>query len=262
MRSGPHTKMCIPRIIAIVGLATFSATIALAQDDGAKVLRKAYAAPANTRSVMRFDVGKKHEAFILDQRQRGVLLFRYVRSREVFVLRRVPGPRGDMMLKNDQGAVMVRMSRVGGPVLFTERASHGIPAWQAGPATPLGPQTVPLSDLRPALANIARDLVNILDHDVTISARGADENSAWLYLDTALNARSAINRIARNPDRKGRILPALNAIRLVAAEKQDLKLNDSVLEIDLVLEEGFAGRPSSLRLAGFLSGKKVRADKN
>lgn len=245
-----------------IGCALLGATSAMAGEQTGQVLREAYEVPVNTQPVARFDVGKKSEAFILDQRQQGPLLFRYVRSREVFVLKRVPGPRGDMMLKNDLGAVMVRMSRVGGPVLFPERNSQGIPAWNTGPALPLGPQTVQLENLRPALANIAEDLVTILDHDVTISARGADENSAWLYLDTALNTRSAISRILRNPDRKGRILPALNAIRLISAQKQTLVLQDAVLEIHLVTADGFAGRPSSLRLAGFLSGKRVRADKN
>ncbi len=249
-------------LAATAGCAILGIAPTWAGEQSGQVLREAYEVPVNTQPVTRFDVGKKSEAFILDQRPQGPLLFRYVRSREVFVLQRVPGPRGDMMLKNDLGAVMVRMSRVGGPVLFPERSSNGIPAWRAGPALPLGPQTVHLEDLRPALANIASDLVTILDHDVTISARGADESSAWLYLDTALNARSAINRIMRNPDRKGRILPELNEIRLVASQKQNVLLQDAKLEIHMVISEGFAGRPSSLRLAGFLSGKRKRADKD
>ncbi len=249
-------------IITVAGCALVGAAPVWAGEPATKVLREAYQVPANSQPVTRFDVGKKNEAFILDQRRQGQLLFRYVRSREIFVLRQVPGPRGDVMLKNDLGAVMVRMSRVGGPVLFPERASHGIPAWRAGPATPLGPRNVHLEDLRPALSNIADDLVTILDHDVTISARGANENTAWLYLDTALNARSAIKRIKRNPDRKGRTLPALNEIRLVSSDHQELRLQDAVLEIHMVTDDGFAGRPSSLRLAGFLSGKRTFASKN
>jgi Domain of unknown function (DUF4908) len=249
-------------MVAFAGCAIFGTGSVWAAEPATKVLREAYKVPASSQPVTRFDVGRKNEAFILDRRRQGQLLFRYVRSREIFVLRQVPGPRGDVMLKNDLGAVMVRMSRVGGPILFPERASHGIPAWRAGPATPLGPRNVHLEDLRPALSNIADDLVTILDHDVTISARGANENSAWLYLDTALNARSAINRIKRNPDRKGRTLPALNEIRLISADHQELRLQDAVLEIHLVTDEGFAGRPSSLRLAGFLSGKRIHASKD
>ncbi len=257
-----HKRQFFSAIAALVGCVWLSNSPALAGEPARKVLREAYEARATTQPVNRYDVGKKSEAFILDQRRSGKMLFRYVRSREVFVLNRVPGPRGDMMLKNDLGAVMVRMSRVGGPILFPERTSTGVPAWRAGPATPLGPQTVHLDDLRPALSNIANDLALILDQDVTISVTGADEPSAWLYLDTALNARSAINRIARNPDRKGRTLPQLNAIHLIAATKQNVMLEDSILIIHLVTDQGFAGRPSSLRLAGFLSGKRIRADKN
>jgi Domain of unknown function (DUF4908) len=257
-----YKKLSVCVCATLTGFVLSGGTPVWAADPAAQVLRKAYETKTSTQPVSRYDVGKKNEAFILDQRRQGVLLFRYVRSREVFVLRQVAGPRGDTMLKNDLGAVMVRMSRVGGPVLFPERASHGIPAWRSGPAAPLGPQTVQLADLRPTLKTIANDLVMILDHDVTISIRGANEQSAWLFLDTALNARSALNRIARNPDRKGRTLPELNQIRLVAAEQQELRLEDAILEIHLVTQEGFAGRPSSLRLAGFLSGKRVHADKN
>jgi hypothetical protein len=249
-------------LITLAGCLLSGTAPVWAGEPATKVLREAYQVPASTQPVTRFDVGRKSEAFILDQRHQGRLLFRYVRSREVFVLRQVPGPRGDVMLKNDLGAVMVRMSRVGGPVLFPERSSSGVPAWRAGPAPPLGPNTVRLDDLRPALSDIANDLVSILDHDVTISVRGANERTAWIYLDTALNARSALKRIKRNPDRKGRTLPDLNEVRLVSSDHQELKLNDGLLEIHLVTQEGFAGRPSSLRLAGFLSGKRVRASKD
>lgn len=249
-------------LASIAGLAAvLSAVSVLADEPASQVLRDAYDVPANAQPVARFDVAKDSDAFILDQRLQGQMLFRFERSREVFVLSRVPGPRGDVMLKNDLGVVMVRMSRVGGPVLFSGRNARGVPAWRSGPASPLGPQTVQLEDLRPSLANIANDLVAVLEHDLVISISGVDERSAWLYLDAALNARSAIMRLIRSPDRKGRILPTLNEIKISNAQEPALILEDAVLEIHLVVDQGFAGRPSSLRLAGFLSGKSTRPPK-
>ncbi len=231
-------------------------------DAAAQVLREAYKGPGETLPpVARFEAAKSGKAFIIEQRRQGILLFRYVHAREVFALHRVPGPRGDIMLKNDQGAVMVRMSRVGGPVLFPGRGSPGIPAWRSGSAAPLARQVFHLEDLRGALTSIASDIATAIGHDVTISATGARERSAWLYADTAMNVRSAITRLVRTSGRSKRVLPPLKVIRLADAPKQALTLQDGVLQIDLVSADGFAGRPSSLRLAGFLSGKSRRADR-
>ncbi len=255
-----------PGVFALAALAAWMLAGPVwprAGDDASQVLREAFKSPGESLPpVARFDAAKSGKAFIIEQRRQGLLLFRYVHSREVFALHRVPGPRGDMMLKNDLGAVMVRMSRVGGPVLFPGRGSPGIPAWRSGSAAPLARQVFHLEDLRGALTEVARDIATDLDHDVTISATGARERSAWLYLDTAMNVRSAINRLVRSSGRSNRVLPRLNTIRLVNAPEQALSLHDGVLDIALVSQDGFAGRPSSLRLAGFLSGKSQRAAKN
>lgn len=257
-----NIRHAVTALAALAAWTMTASTQVYAGDDASQVLHDAYKSPDEALPpVARFEVARTGKAFIIEQRRQGVLLFRYVHAREVFVLRRVPGPRGDMMLKNDLGAVMVRMSRVGGPVLFPGRSSPGIPAWRSGSAAPLARQVFHLEDLRGALTEIARDIATDLDHDVTISASGAREQSAWLYLDTAMNVRGAINRLVRTSGHSHRVLPPLTAIRLVDAPKQALELHDAVLQIALVSKDGFAGRPSSLRLAGFLSGKSRRADK-
>ena len=245
--------------LALAGLAWTGA--ALAEDPAAKVLSEAYKGPGQNLPVARFDAARSGRAFIIDQSHQGMMLFRYVRSREVFVLRRVPGPRGDLMLKNDLGAVMVRISRVGGPVLFPGRGSQGIPAWPVGAGEPLGPQSVNLENLRQGLSQIADDLAGVLQHNVTISANGASAASAWVYLYTALNVRAAIARLVHKPDRKGRRLPPIQTIRLSNAKAQDRSLHAGIVHITLAAAQGFAGRPSSLRLAGFLSGKSQKLAK-
>ncbi len=251
-----------PAFLLGLVLGVLCAPFARAGDAGSQALRDAYAPPANTVTVTRFEAANGGRPFILDTR-RGATLFRFERAREVYVLHRVPGPRGDIILKNDQGTVMVRMTRIGGPILFSVATPGGVPAWRAGTAPPLGPQSIGLANLRPAMAEVAHDMAVDLDRDtVTLAMRGADQPSAWVYLDTALNLRSAIRSLSARPKGKKSTLPDIRGAQLSRADAQNIILDNHVLKISIVPEQGFAGRPSSAKLAAFLKRQKHKKKKN
>ena len=79
-------------------------------------------------------------AFTLERRGRQTL-FKFADDREVWSLESVPGPRGDEFLKNDTGRLFVRLTDLGGAILFDAAHPDGLPVdpIASGPAITLPP---------------------------------------------------------------------------------------------------------------------------
>ena len=75
----------------------------------------------------------KGEAFVLD-RSTATPLLRFEDSQEIWVLQSQPGPRGDIIYKNDVGEPVLRYTRLGGVTLFTDNRPDGEAAAFTGEA--------------------------------------------------------------------------------------------------------------------------------
>src|SRR5579883_1503250 len=75
-------------------------------------------------------------AFVLDLSTPRPLL-KFEDNPEIWVLQPAPGPRGDVIYRNDLGEPMLRATRLGGMTVFTEDRPDGSAAALDGSSTPL-----------------------------------------------------------------------------------------------------------------------------
>ncbi|VAV99444.1 hypothetical protein MNBD_ALPHA06-400 [hydrothermal vent metagenome] len=215
-------------------------------------MREAFRSVQLRVQVQRFETMQGPPPFILDTTGARPL-FRYERGGEVLVLTPVYTTRGDTLYKNDQGQVVLRLHRVGSATLFPRPRSQGVIAWTTGSASELGPPRVSIRRMTRLLGQIATDLAETLDHDLSISVIGATEQNAWLYLDAAMNVRSSFRQMrrAKAPD----IWRKITMIRIGPAEQPAASISDFTMNLSITPQMGFSGRPSSLQIQNILSGQ-------
>lgn len=67
-------------------------------------------------------------------------LMRFEGAQETLVLRVSQGPRGDEFLRTQSGALVLRVTSIGGVTVYTSANDNGAPVSRAGPGRPLAVQ--------------------------------------------------------------------------------------------------------------------------
>ena len=192
-------------------------------------------------------------AFTLDQSGSRPLV-RFGESSEVWVLRPMPAPRGDIVYRNDQGDVVMRSTPSGGLTLYTSRAPSGEPASLEGPGQSLR---------RPALSPI--QLVNYMvrqsdvasravGHLVVFQAEEITPGSETLVAEAAFAAVEALSRMARASNFRDQAR-RVRRINITEGPRNDAVLSGATLTITVDPRQGPAGRPSSARVVRALAGR-------
>jgi hypothetical protein len=198
-------------------------------------------------------VSSSGSGFVLDRSGGDQALLRFDRDSEIWALRAVPGPGGDVIYKNDLGQPVVRASRLGGVTLFTRDRPSGVPVSLQGESSPFrSPSLTPaalLQVLRQASLKSTRALGRLIDFDAGHGGgQPVDQDSAYVVADAASVAADALARMAAL--REGRpYLSRLRSVRIVVGRKADAMLDGSILTIVVAPSKGVAGRPSSGRIA-------------
>lgn len=196
--------------------------------------------------VLQFETMDGRPAFVLD-RSGSRPLFRYTWGGEVLVLREVHTTRGDILYKNVQGEVILRRHRVGDATLFPQGRSRGVAAWATGTAHTITPHAVNLETLRGDLADIAGKLAMILNQNLTITASGASEDTAWVYDQAASNFLASVRRMVRIA-KPGPPLTQIRQISIKPGPKADSWLQESVFTLFVNPKQRYSGRMSSLAI--------------
>jgi hypothetical protein len=190
-------------------------------------------------------VSETGDIFILDRSQPKPLL-KFEHSPEVWVLLPQPGPRGDVIYKNDLGEPVLRATRLGGVTVFTDARPSGAAAALAGGGSPLklaplGPQAL-LERLAQASARASRAARRLIPFDAD-----ATPASSALIADAAIVASEAVVRLTRTSD--GRlVLAQLRRVQLIEGRKSSAELSRGTLKITVAPAQGVSGRPSSERI--------------
>jgi hypothetical protein len=200
-----------------------------------------FAAPPIARYV-----SEDGDIFILDRTQPRPLL-KFENSNEVWVLAPQPGPRGDMIYKNDLGQPMLRATRLGGVTVFTDQRPEGSAAALAGGGNPLrmsvlGPQAL-LDRMIQASARASRAARRL----IAFEAPSVTPASSSLVGDAAMIASEAVVRISRRPDGP-KVLAKFNIIRFAEGRKPAAQVSRGTLQITVTPAQGVSGRPSSDRI--------------
>lgn len=197
-------------------------------------------------SVARYVAGDDR-GFVLDRSGRTPLL-KFEDSAEVWVLKPAPGPRGDVIYKDDLGRQVIRASRLGGLTVFTADKPGGLPAALAGQAPAIRLTVIQPSALlghfvqqsRRASRAARRRLGFVTGEDATAA-------TSVLFADAATIAAEAVARFSARADSRA-VLSRLSTVRITIGRSPAVIVAGDTLEVMLAPQLGVAGRPSSERI--------------
>lgn len=200
--------------------------------------------PTGAPPVARY-VSEDGDSFVLDLSQ-PLPLIKFENSFEVWALKPQPGPRGDIIYKNDLGEPVLRATRLGGITVFTDDHPSGEAAAVAGASNPLrlaimGPQAL-AERLLAASARASRAARRLIPFEAE-----ATPASSALIADAAMVTSEAVVRMTKRSDSR-RLLDRILKVRLLAGRKAGAQLDQGVLEVTVTPPQGLAGRPSSDRI--------------
>lgn len=210
---------------------------------------------ASNPPVARYVAGRRL-SFIFDRSiDAPEALLRFDGNSEVWVLEPSPGPRGDTIYRNDVGDQVLRVTRLGGVTLYTERSPEGMPVALLGEAENIMPPPIIPPDSfaqRGAQAayraSLAIQQALAVQRPITFSTPNLVPVPWTPQFSDAFNvAADAIVRLCRQHRSKA-FLSKLERVQFVVGQKPDVSINGSVITITLVPAKGFAGRPSSDRI--------------
>lgn len=187
------------------------------------------------------------ENFILD-RSSSPPLMRFEDSSEIWALQPQPGPRGDIIYRNDMGEPMLRATRLGGLTLFTPSHPDGAAVAFEGEAAAIRPFTIlSPSALLQRLAQASAHASRAVQRLVVFDAPDVTPDSATLVADAATVVAEAVGDLARQGG-PFHGLSRLSRVLLIPGRKPAASMKDNVLQIVVSPKQGVAGRPSSRRI--------------
>jgi hypothetical protein len=217
-----------------------------------------FGAPSDERSfsvptVARFQT-ELGEPFVVDRSPGRQVFMKFEASPEIWALDPTPGPRGDMIYKNDMGEPMLRTSRLGGLTLFTEEKSGGVPAAFSGQAPLLRPPPiVSFGGLLQSFAQASERAARAIRHPISFEAEDVPLAAMGLFADTATVAAEAFSEVAARGDRARHFLDRFSKVRIGVGAGPEAKVSGREVRIAVDPDRGLAGRPSSHRIAAALA---------
>ena len=244
--------MWLRTVLTAVFLLSVSVGSASAQANGALSLRDALsgARPGGGRAatpppVARYVAGED-EAFVLDRSGEAPLLM-FENQREVWALRATPGPRGDVIYKDDLGRPVLRSTRLGGLTVFTPESPSGLPAAPTGPVAALRPGVMTAVQLWRHLVRQSARASRALGRRIDFVADDVGQGSEALYADAASLTAEAISRGVPHA-RPQSPLRKLRRVEFVEGARASAALAGDSLTVMVSPQDGWAGRPSSERV--------------
>ena len=202
-------------------------------------------------AVARYE-SERGEGFVLDRTGGRRAVIKFDDSAELWALTASPGPRGDIIYRNDMGEAVLRATRLGGLTLFTADVPGGTAAAPLAvvqpprPAQVYGPEALFQVLLQAeARANRAAQHLVVFDAGDANVSPGAEPLFADAFILTAdaivhVSSRGAPGRMAASRVAKVRFVQGAGAAAVLVGR---------MVQITVAPDLGLAGRPSSERIA-------------
>lgn len=192
-------------------------------------------------------VSESGGGFIFDQAAPQPLM-KFDNSAEVWVLSAQPASRGDVIYRNDLGEPVLRVTKLGGVILFTDDAPMGAAAALSGRASSIQPPSILsfsvfVQRVRIATARASRAAQRDIEFSTVEDVR---PETSVLAADSATVVAEAFERMARKGDRS--VISRIARVLLAEGRKPAAALKDGSLTITYSPTQGLAGRPSSKRI--------------
>jgi hypothetical protein len=249
---------CAGRLFAIIvvvgGLGLGESAFAAEQSSLSDFL---LGSPRAAPPAARYQVEDGGASFVLDAAPGKPAFLKFEGSGEIWALRPTPGPRGDVIYKNDMDEPVVRATRLGGVTVFTPDQPDGLPAAFMGQAAPprMPPEIGPEALWNIFVQSSAR-ASHMAEHLVVFEGpQDVTSATAPIFADAAILTSQAFLKVG-SKGKAGKILISrfvkveFNAGRGAAAST-----SGQVVKITVCPDQGFAGRPSSQRIASVISRK-------
>jgi hypothetical protein len=187
-------------------------------------------------------------AFVLDRSTVKPLL-KFDDDPEIWALQPAPGPRGDVIYRNDVGEPMVRATRLGGMTVFTPKRPDGSAAAFDGASPPLRVPSFTPQALFRAFYQASLRTSRAAGHQIGFETReDADATTAAYFADAAAVAGEALVEIAARPGGKAGLGHVTDVV-IAEGPRSSAALQKGVLTVTIVAGQGVFGRPSSRRIA-------------
>lgn len=210
--------------------------------------------PSGPPLSARYEIDEGGRSFVLDTAPGKAAYLKFEGSPEIWALRPTPGPRGDIIYKNDMDQPVVRATRLGGVTLFTAEQPEGLPAALIGQAAP---PRMPLDVGPEVLWNIFVEASARASHAAQrlVVFEGPEDltpATAPVFADAAVIVSQAFARVGAS-SKNGRVLLArFSKVEFNAGRGPSATASGEIVRITVCPEEGVAGRPSSQRIASVL----------
>ena len=192
-------------------------------------------------------VSETGSAFVLD-RAAPLPLLKFENSAEVWVLSPQPASRGDVLYRNEMGEPVLRATKLGGMILFTDESPNGAAAALVGKATSIRPPVAisPIAlyqRMGQASLRASRAVQRQMPFETLQDAR---PETSVLIAEAATITAEAFERLARRGDRS--VLAGISRVVLAEGDKPGAALRNGALIVTYAPGQGLAGRPSSKRI--------------
>jgi len=192
-------------------------------------------------------VSESGSAFVLD-RASPLPLLKFENSAEVWVLSPQPASRGDVIYRNEMGEPMLRATKLGGMILFTDESPNGAAAALIGKAPSIQPPAAisPIAlyqRMGQASIRASRAAQRQMPFETLQDAR---PETSVLIAESATITAEAFERMARKGDRS--ILAKITRVVLAEGDQPGAVLRNGALIVTYAPAQGVGGRPSSKRI--------------
>ncbi len=191
-------------------------------------------------------VAETGQSFVLD-RSGAAPLLKFEQGNEVWALRPMPGPRGDVIYKNDVGQPVVRTTQLGGLTLYAPGRPTGVPAALSGQAGGLHPGKMSPAALLQRFAQASAKASRAARRLIPFEAPDVTPGAEAVFADAAALSAEAIVKLAAAG--KGAAVARVRRVRVRAGTATSARMTAETVEITVAPAQGPAGRPSSERVA-------------
>ena len=200
---------------------------------------------APTPPVARY-VSDEGESFVFD-RSTPTPLLKFEESPEVIALSPQPVSRGDIVYKDDIGEPVLRLTRLGGLILFAHERPGGAPVALQGLAPMIRLQALSPSALGQRLLQASYRASRAARRLIVFDAQEVTPGSEAVFADAAAVAAEAVVNITRRKDAKS-LLGRFARISFAPGPQGQATVRKGALNILINPSQGVAGRPSSARI--------------
>lgn len=192
------------------------------------------------------------DSFVLDQ-SGGQPLMRFDGDTEVWSLSVTQGPKGDLIYKNDLGQPVLKATRWGGMILFSDERPTGDPVAVAGKADGFQTGRMTPALLWQTLARGSKRVSQAVGRLVPFDAPDVTPGADSLYAQAADVASSALVQVALQT--KGRnLLAPVHGVQFVEGRPPSATVTNGILVMKLDVSRGsWGGHVSSKRIINVIT---------